>query len=96
MRFRPQRYSGAVQGSESFNDSDPCTQFVTAATAPANPTLDEPIRNIRMQLDGDLATVWAEYQLRIGGKVSHCGYDAFQLNRTTTGWKILNIADTFR
>jgi hypothetical protein len=49
-----------------------------------------------MQLDRDLATVWAEYQLRIGGKVSHCGYDAFRLNRTTTGWKILNIADTFR
>ena len=71
-------------------------QFVTAATAPANPSLDEPIRNIRMQLDGDLATVWAEYQLRIGGKISHCGYDAFQLNRRSTGWKILNISDTFR
>jgi hypothetical protein len=71
-------------------------QFITAATAPANPVLDEPIRNIRMHLDGDLATVWAEYQVRRDGKVSHCGYDAFHLVRVSGAWKILTVADTFR
>jgi hypothetical protein len=71
-------------------------QFVTAATNPANPPLDEPIRHPVVRVDGNLATVWAEYQVRVAGKVSHCGYDAFHLVRVGTDWKILNVADTFR
>ncbi len=71
-------------------------QFVDAAMNPQGPVLDEPIRNPRLQLDGDLATVWAEYQVRVEGKVSHCGFDAFQLVRTAGSWKILNVSDTFR
>ncbi len=71
-------------------------QFIAAATNPSGPILDEPIRNPWLKLDGDLATVWAEYQVRIEGKVSHCGYDAFHLVRVGAVWKILNVADTFR
>lgn len=58
--------------------------------------LDEPIRNAKVHIDGDLALVWAEYQVRVNGAVSHCGYDAFQLIRRAGSWKILSIADTFR
>jgi hypothetical protein len=68
--------------------------FIKAATQ--GPALDEPIRNARVTLDADLATVWAEYQVRIDGAVSHCGYDAFHLVRVGTSWKILNVSDTFR
>lgn len=71
-------------------------QFVEAATNPQQPILDEPIRNAKIEIDGNLATVWAEYQVRIDGKVSHCGYDAFQLVKVTGTWKILAVADTFR
>jgi hypothetical protein len=71
-------------------------QFVDAATNPQGPILDEPIRNPRLLIDGDLATIWAEYQVRIDGKVSHCGYDAFQMVRVAGSWKILNVSDTFR
>jgi Domain of unknown function (DUF4440) len=71
-------------------------QFITAATNPNGPILDEPIRNPVLHVDGDLATVWAEYQVRINGKVSHCGYDAFQFVRVTGAWKIIAVADTFR
>jgi hypothetical protein len=60
------------------------------------PALDEPIRNAKVNIDADLATVWAEYQVRINGAVSHCGYDAFHLVRVGTAWKILNVSDTFR
>jgi hypothetical protein len=71
-------------------------QFARVAANPSGPVLDEPIRNPRITIDANLATVWAEYQVRIGGGVSHCGYDAMQLIRTSGGWKMLNVADTFR
>jgi hypothetical protein len=71
-------------------------QFIAAATNPNGPILDEPIRNPVLHIDGDLATVWAEYQVRIAGKVSHCGYDAFQFVRVSGAWKVIAVADTFR
>jgi len=71
-------------------------QFIAAATNPNGPILDEPIRNPVLHIDGDLATVWAEYQVRIAGKVSHCGYDAFQFVRVSGVWKVIAVADTFR
>jgi hypothetical protein len=71
-------------------------QFARVASNPSGPILDEPVRNPRLLIDANLATIWAEYQVRIQGKVSHCGYDAFQLVRTPAGWRILNVSDTFR
>ncbi len=71
-------------------------QFVTAVTNPQGAGLDEPIRNVEVRIDGDLAAVWAEYQVRIDGNVSHCGYDAFHLVRKGGEWKILNVSDSFR
>ena len=71
-------------------------QFMAAVTRPDQPALDEPIRNPVVQLDGDLASVWAEYQVLVEGKVSHCGFDAFHLAQLGGRWKILNVSDTFR
>lgn len=70
--------------------------FPRLVSAPNQPSLDEPIRNQKVNIDADLATVWAEYQVRIDGRVSHCGYDAFHLVRQRGEWKILNVSDTFR
>ena len=70
--------------------------FPRLTSDPKGPIYDEPIRNPKVTIDGDLATVWAEYQVRIEGKVSHCGYDAFDLVKSAGGWKILNVSDTFR
>jgi hypothetical protein len=71
-------------------------QFIESTTGPNARGLDEPIRNIRVTVDGPLATAWAEYQVRVNGAVSHCGYDAFHLVRTPAGWQVLNTADSFR
>lgn len=70
--------------------------FIRNVTRPAQPAIDEPIRNPVVQVDGDLATVWAEYQVVIDDRVSHCGHDAFHLVRVAGRWKILNVSDTFR
>ncbi len=71
-------------------------QFLQGTTGPNARGLDEPIRNIRVTVDGALATAWAEYQVRVNGAVTHCGYDAFHLVRTPSGWQVLNTADSFR
>lgn len=72
-------------------------QFISAVTQPGQPAIDEPIRNPVVQVSGDLATVWAEYQVRRDdGTVSHCGFDAFHLARRDGRWKLLNISDTFQ
>lgn len=71
-------------------------QFIRAAANPAGPALDEPVRGIRFTLDGDLATIWAEYQVRVDGRVTHCGHDAFHFVRRGATWRILNVSDTYR
>ena len=71
-------------------------EFITNVTAPNQAGIDEPIRNAVVHVDGDLASVWAEYQVRVDGKVSHCGYDAFHMVRKQGIWRILNVSDTFR
>lgn len=71
-------------------------QFIQAVLNPDQPRLEEPVRNTIIENDDDLATVWAEYQVRNEAGVSHCGYDAIHLIRTDGSWKILNVSDTFR
>ncbi|HEX6038498.1 nuclear transport factor 2 family protein [Longimicrobium sp.] len=72
-------------------------EFIRAVTQPGQPGIDEPIRNPVVQVSGDLATVWAEYQVRRpDNTVSHCGFDAFHLVRREGQWKLLNISDTFQ
>lgn len=62
--------------------------------AGAEAVLDERLYGTQVQVAGNLATVWAFYTLHAGDRFSHCGYDAFQLVRTTDGWKITQAADT--
>lgn len=71
-------------------------QFIRAVTQPNQPGIDEPIRNPVVHVSGDLATIWAEYQVRRESTVTHCGFDAFHLARRDGRWKILNISDTYQ
>ena len=71
-------------------------EFITNVTAPNQPGIDEPIRNPVVQVDGDLASVWAEYQVIVADRVPHCGHDAFHLVRKQGAWRILNVSDSFR
>jgi ketosteroid isomerase-like protein len=71
-------------------------QFIQAVTQPNQPGLDEPIRNPVVHVSGELASVWAEYQVRRDTTVTHCGFDAFHLSRRDGRWKMLNISDTYQ
>ncbi len=48
-----------------------------------------------VRIRGSLATVWAWYDFHFGPTFSHCGVDAVQLLRTSDGWRIVSIADTY-
>ena len=49
-----------------------------------------------VRIDGPLATVWTEYDFHLGDQFSHCGVDAFQMLKTSAGWKIVALSDTAR
>jgi hypothetical protein len=58
--------------------------------------LDERIFTPEVRIDGNLATVWTKYELWVNNAFRHCGFDAFQLGKTPTGWKIFAVADSRR
>lgn len=55
-------------------------------------------RNLKaeVQIDGDIAMVWAPYVFTIDGKVVHCGTNHFDLIRKNDEWRVLNATWTQR
>lgn len=56
----------------------------------------ERISDPAIDVDGDIAMVWAPYVVRVGGKVSNCGVDHFDLVRENGVWKVMNISFSSR
>ena len=69
---------------------DAFSKFFTDKSAVIKETMYDP----QVVVDGDWAMVWGRYVFWVGGKVSHCGIDQFNLVRTEAGWKIANGAST--
>jgi hypothetical protein len=59
---------------------------------PGPEAFDERISGPAVEIDGDLAMVWAPYVFRIDGKVHHCGTNHFSLVRENGTWKIAGLA----
>ena len=57
---------------------------------------DERLSNVKTQIDGSLASVWADYTFHIGARLSHCGVDHFLLVKEGGRWQIIDLADTRR
>ena len=70
------------------------TQFAARVT-PDKP-FQERISDPAIEVDGDIAMVWAPFVVRIGGKVANCGYDHFDLVRENGAWKIMNLTFSSR
>jgi ketosteroid isomerase-like protein len=56
----------------------------------------ERISDPAIEVDGDVAMVWAPFVVRVDGKVSNCGYDLFNLVRDNGTWKIMNVTFSSR
>ncbi len=75
---------------------EPLISFLKSIGTPRKQVVDERIIKYKMDIDGPLAQVWADYNLYIDGKFLHCGIDVFQLYKSATGWVIFELADTRR
>ena len=63
---------------------------------PATTQIEERALSSEVRIDAQLATAWTNYEFYRNGKISHCGFDAFQFYKTDKGWKILTITYTRR
>jgi ketosteroid isomerase-like protein len=70
------------------------TEFAARVTPQA--TFQETIGDPAVEVDGDVAMVWAPFVVRIGGKVSNCGFDHFDLVRDNGAWKVMNLTFSSR
>ena len=56
----------------------------------------ESISDPAVEVDGDVAMVWAPFVVRVNGKVSNCGFDHFDLVRDNGAWKVMNLTFSSR
>jgi len=59
-------------------------------------TFQERISDPAIEIDGDVAMVWAPFVVRVNGKVSNCGFDHFDLVRENGKWKVMNLTFSSR
>ena len=72
------------------------SEFLEAVGTPREEIWDERIHDVEIRKDDGLAQVWAPYIFYLDNNSVHCGVNAFQLVRTTEGWKIQTLTDSRR
>ena len=87
---------------KSKNDGDKVSYFNGAgflkmvASREEGVVWEEKLLDYKINIDGNLASVWTPYQFYLNGDLSHCGANLFTLVATTDGWKIMSIIDSRR
>lgn len=81
------------EGNPRFSRGD-LHRFLVAMGTPRKEVYSEPIWDVKIEVDGNLAQVWARYAFYLDKELHHCGVDAFQLYKTLDGWKIFQLTDT--
>ena len=66
-----------------------------ARVTPAS-RFSETISDPAIEIDGDIAMVWAPFVVRVDGKVTNCGMDHFDLVRDNGAWKVMNLTFSSR
>ena len=56
----------------------------------------ERIANPIVLVDEGIALVWAPFVVRVGGKLSNCGIDHFDLVRENGVWRVMNLTFSSR
>ena len=89
---------GRVTGTGTFPNrsglrSESWTQFMQRL---GTNSFQETISDPAVEVDGDAAMIWAPFVVRVGGKVSNCGIDHFDLVRENGSWKVMNLTFSSR
>lgn len=88
--------TGYDEDGNPYLQNGDIARFITSVGSYPAGMLDERLFSMRIEVDGPLATAWTDYTFYAGGKLSHCGVNAFQMVQTSDGWKIHQITDTRR
>jgi len=62
-----------------------------AGLKPDGNRYEERLGTPAIEIDGDIAMVWAPYTVLKNGSAEHCGVDHFDLVREQGAWKVLNV-----
>lgn len=81
------------EGNVTLRREQSLDGFLKAVAGDHEP-FNEPIWNVDIRIDGDLALVSCDYAFYLGKSFSHCGVDAWQLIKHDDGWKIFHLVDT--
>lgn len=84
---------GRVTGTGTFPgrsgiQSESWTQF---SQREAGSAFQERISDPAIEIDGDVAMIWAPFVVHVGAKVYNCGIDHFDLVREAGTWKVMNL-----
>ena len=71
-------------------------EFFLQMIASSTETLTERMYDPQVYIDGGVATLWAPYTFHRNDRLSHCGYDGFQLIRADGEWRIASVVFTMR
>ncbi len=69
-------------------------KWLVGIASPHDEVWDERISNIKIDLDGQVAQVWMDYEFYLGNEFHHCGSDGFQMIKKYGEWKVLSLLDT--
>jgi ketosteroid isomerase-like protein len=83
-----------TRASSSGLRQESWSQFAQRVTPGSG--FQESISDPAIDIDGDVAMVWAPFVVRVDGKVSNCGVDHFDLVRDNGAWKVMNLSFSSR
>jgi hypothetical protein len=74
----------------SFNPQSTYRSFIDGIAA-AEKSSEETFENVRIDTDGDIASVWFDYSFKADGRRTNYGKEAWHLVNTDNGWKIASV-----
>jgi len=84
------------KGKDILVTETPGKLIQAIGSRPADQTWHERITSYNIQVDGNMANAWTEYEFWFNEKFSHCGVNSFQLFNDAGTWKIIYLIDTRR
>ena len=75
-------------GTVTFSDRDQFVELIASSEV----ELQERMWSPKVEIDGNIASIWTPYDFHIDGAFSHCGVDGFHMVRVGGDWKIGHIS----
>lgn len=82
------------EGKSELSQAMPVQKFLNYIGGGLEKEHDERLWDVTINIDNNLASVWAQYAFYLDGQFTHCGAENFLLIKQPIGWKIFHLVDT--